>query len=87
MIDKHIDAARRRLAHLQGLSDQTHGTEKRIRDAAADRLGHVEESIAKLRPRVHTDPQAAEKYQALIAERGTLETVLAASRQHIGDEK
>lgn len=77
----HIAAARRRLAHLSGLRARTAAAEARILDAARARLDAVDADLVRLRPRVNTDPHAAERYQALVLERGQLHRVASQSQQ------
>ncbi len=82
--DRHIAAAKTRLAHLGGLAAKAHAAEQRILEAAESRLSDVEADIAKIRPRAIADQQAGDEYQALTLERGQLATVIAAARQAIG---
>lgn len=84
-IQKHIDAAGRRLVHLQGLDAKTAAEERRILDAAVDRLKRVEADIAQLRPRALTDDAAADRYTDLVAERGDLAMVIAQARMVLGE--
>ena len=51
---RHIEAARRRVAHLGALSAATDAAERRILDAAQQRLAQVEADLAKLAPRAIT---------------------------------
>jgi hypothetical protein len=76
----HVDAARARLANLGGLADKTTHAERAILQAADDRRAAIQADIEKLRPRVNLDQAAADQYQALILERGQLDTVAAQSR-------
>ena len=78
--EQHIDAAKRRLAHLGGLSARTAETERRILAAASERLSAVEADIATLRPRALIDHAAGDRYQALALERGQIETVIGRAR-------
>ena len=80
--DKHIAAAKTRLAHLSGLQDRTAQAEQRIHDAAVARRVDVDSDLNRLRPRVHLAGDAAEQYQALILERGQLDTVIANALGH-----
>ena len=73
----HLEAARARLTHLGGLSAHTAAVEGKILESAEARLSVVEQDIATLRPRVNLDGDAAEKYQALVLERGQLKIVIA----------
>lgn len=80
----HLDAARARLADLGGLSAHTADTERRILEAAEHRLEAVQADLDKLRPRVNLDDDAADRYSALVLERGQLSTVIAQSREALG---
>lgn len=75
--DRHIQAAKRRLCHLSGLSGRVDEAERRILEAANDRLGTVQAELEQLRPRVNLDPAAAEQYQAHTLEVGQLRQVIA----------
>ena len=79
--DRHIEAAKRRLAHLGALSARTVETERKILAAAEDRLAAVEADRASLRSRALIDPAAADRYQALTLERGQIETVIGRARE------
>ena len=68
------------MVHLSGLNERTQATEKAILSAAMARRDAVNRDIDDLRPRVNLDGGAAEQYQALILERGQLDTVIAASQ-------
>ena len=81
---EHIGAARKRLGHLAGLAHRTEAAERAILAAATEMLEKVEADLQKLRARVHTDPDAAEQYQALTAERGQLQTIIAQARKTLG---
>lgn len=74
---KHIEAARRRVAHLAALSDATTAADRRIRDAAHKRLEAVEADLAKVAPRALMHDGAAERHAALVKERARLLTVIA----------
>lgn len=79
--DQHLAAAKRRLVHLEGLSQKTEETERRILAAAEDRLAAVSADLEKLRPRVNLDQAAADQYRELTLERGKLSTVIARARE------
>ena len=67
---------------LAGLADagaRTAASATRIRDAARDRRDTVQSRLDELRPLTSTDHGAVDEYQALIAERGQLDVVLAGS--------
>ena len=78
---KHIEAAKRRLAHLAGLRARTLDSERRILDRAVARDGDVTAEMAKLRPAASVHPVAADRYQALVLEAGTLAKVIGQSRR------
>lgn len=79
--DRHIDAAKQRLAHLGGLSERTEAAERKILDAAEDRLTTIDADLAKLRPRVNLDDAAGDQYQALTLERGQCVLVIERAKQ------
>lgn len=74
---KHIEAARRRVAHLAAMSDATADAERQIRDAAQTRLETVEAELAKVTPRAILHDGAAEQHATLLKERARLHTVIA----------
>lgn len=80
---KHIDGAKRRLAHLAGLAATTADTERRILAAAEHRLAAVDADLGALRPRTVIDPDAADRYRALTLERGQIEIVIGRAREHL----
>lgn len=64
-------------ADLGGLSKQAAHAERTDNDltrAAGERLAFVNSRIEELRPTAMTDAAAGEEYQALVAERGQLNT-------------
>ena len=79
--DRHIDASKRRLAHLAGLAAKTEEAERRILAAATHRIEAVEADLGVLRPRVQIDPAAAGRYQELTLERGQLQVAIARARE------
>lgn len=81
--DRHIDAAKRRLAHLGGLSARTEATERRILDAAQARIEAVEADLNALKGRALVDDEAADRYRALTFEHGQLDMVIARARQEL----
>jgi hypothetical protein len=85
MLEKHIAGTKSRLAQLAGLAARTEAAERRIAGAAEDRRAALCADLDKLRPRVHLDPGAAEQYQALVLERGQIDTVLANARRVLGE--
>lgn len=78
---QHVEAAKRRLVHLSGISARTAADEGRILDAAEHRLGVVQQDLATLRPRVNADPAAAARYQDLVLESGQLARVVAQAKK------
>jgi hypothetical protein len=78
---KHIDAAKRRLAHLGGLAAKTEAAEQRILEAAQERVEAVEADMQKLKGRALVDEAAADQYRALTFEHGQLGLVIAHARQ------
>lgn len=56
---------------------QSRQSDDLILHAARTRREEVERILGELRPNVLTNPAAAEQYEALIHERGQLDTVLA----------
>lgn len=83
MPQQRMQDARRQLSGLQLLAYKTEQAERRILQAAEERLDAVQSEIGTLRPRALADADAAERYQALILERGKLQQVIARSRQHL----
>ena len=80
----HINAAKRRLAHLSGLSARTADAERRILTSAEHRHTVVLADMDRLRPRVNTDPSAATAYQAAVLEAGQLAQVIASAQKVLG---
>ena len=80
-LDRHIDAARRRLAHLGGLAGKTDAAERRILAAAQERLAIVQADLAKLKVRAIADNAAGEQYTSLIQEAGQLRLVIAGAER------
>lgn len=78
--ERHIEAAKRRLAHLGGLAARTHEAEQSILAAAEERERAIDAELAKLRPRALLDDDAARRVEELTAERGHLHTIAAKSR-------
>lgn len=76
MHQKHIDAARQRVAHLAALEHASAEADKRIAEAATKRLEAVEAEIAKARPHALTHDDAGSRYTDLVTERGHLMEVL-----------
>lgn len=79
--DRHIAAAKSRLAHLGALAAKTAAAEQQILAAAESRLETVAAELERLRPRALADRAVGDRYQALTLERGRLETIIANARQ------
>lgn len=79
--NRHIAAAKTRLAHLAGLSGKTVAAERSILSAAEQRQHVVERELSSLADRVLTDHEAADRYTTLIQERGQLRMVIASARE------
>ena len=82
---KHVDAAKRRLCHLAGLSQKTVEAERGILAAAGERRAAVQADLDRLQPRVNTDAAAGDQYMALTAERGRLDTMIGHARRVLGE--
>lgn len=82
--DRHIEAARRRVAHLHALDHATTAAERRILDAAEKRLAVVEAEITQARRRALVHDGAADRYMELTEERGRLLEVIRRAGEHIG---
>lgn len=67
---------RSRLQGLSKLRARTDETDRRLQEAAQKELERVNRDLDKLRPRVHLDEAAADRYQALILDRARLERIL-----------
>lgn len=65
------------LAKSAGDAARAARADRSIRAAAEARRAEIESELADLRPRAVTDPESAERYQALVLERGRLDRVLA----------
>lgn len=74
---RHIDAARRRLAHLAMLERRTAEADARIRQAAEQRLAQVEADLAKARRRALLHDGAADALLNLTTERARLLHILS----------
>lgn len=80
-IDRHINAAKRRLTHLAGLASRTEQDERRIKAAAQRRLRDAQADREKLRPRALADHEAGTRFMELSDEIGQLQMVIARSEQ------
>ncbi len=83
--DRHLDAARRRCAHLSGILAASETAERNIHAAAVERLAVVQGDIAKARARAHTDPDSADRLLALTLEAGRLHTVIGRAHDTLGE--
>lgn len=79
--EPHIEGAKRRLVHLAGLSGRTEEAERKIMEAAEDRLTAIDADLSKLRARVNLDGNVADRYQALTLERGQCVLVVERAKQ------
>ena len=84
---RHVSAVKSRLVHLAGLGERTATAEKAILAAAVNRRKAVNADLDTLRSKVNLDDDAAERYQALILERGKIDTVIAASQAALPDHR
>jgi hypothetical protein len=71
---------RSRLSHLAAVGARSARADSKIAEAAQERHADVSGEIEALRTKALTDPAAADRYQALISERGCLNLVMAQSR-------
>lgn len=71
------DMLKRHLADGAALTQSVQRSSEAIQQAARERREVVAAKLAELTPRVHTDKAAADEYEAMIAERGRLDLVLA----------
>lgn len=85
--DRHIEAARQRVAHLHALSHATDEAERKIGEAAKKRLAEVDAELTRLRPRAMLDEATGRRVEDLALERGHLMRVIAqAAARAPGDE-
>lgn len=68
------------LGELAAMAAQTEAMERKILDMATARLAVVEKEIEQARGSAFTNGDAAQKYQELINERGTLHQVIAKAK-------
>jgi hypothetical protein len=78
-MEQYTSGIRRQLAALHGLDRQTAKSERAILDASSGRLQEVQKEIEALRPAVSIDPLAAQRYEALVMERGRLNQIIERS--------
>jgi hypothetical protein len=71
-INRYTAAIRSRLGKLAALGAKAKASEDAIQEAANKRLEAVDADLAKLRPRVMLDDEAARKFEELTLERGRL---------------
>lgn len=72
---------RQKAAELSGAGQQTAAVERKILDAATDRLLIVRQRLDQLSDTVNTDTESAAQYQQLYLEKGRLELVIANAGQ------
>lgn len=72
------DALRGDLAALGAQSESVRQVDNDLTRAAGDRRAWIDPRLDELRPHVHTDRAAADEYEALVAERGQLDTTFPA---------
>jgi hypothetical protein len=84
MADEDLTAGmRRELAHLHHELEHTRAVEARILAGAEDRLASVRREADRLRPKALASDEAAARYEALGAEAGRLEQVIARARARL----
>lgn len=76
--------AQKGLVDAGRLAQHTAHAERSIFAAAEGRLEAVERELAELRPEAITDPEKSQRYMDLIAERGTLQSVIANAQKTLG---
>jgi hypothetical protein len=83
----HPEAAttRRQLGELGVMSAQVERAERQILEHAQRLHGEVLSKLDEMRPEALTSDGGASDYQALVAERGRLERVIAQARQVLGE--
>jgi hypothetical protein len=74
------DKVRSNLGELAAMAAQTEEMERKILKMATERLSAVEQEIEQARGDAFTNAGAAENYQKLITERGTLNQVIAKAK-------
>ncbi|SEI81496.1 hypothetical protein [Paraburkholderia diazotrophica] len=79
---------RKVLGELAAMASQCDEAERRILARATERLEHVEQLIGAARGAVLTGGDAAQRmaYEALIAERGVLEQLIARAKRTLNGE-
>lgn len=76
MTSRYRSAIRKRLTALHALRAKSDAADTQIAEAAQGMLERTEADITKLRPRVHLDQDAADRYQSLVRDRGLLERLV-----------
>lgn len=66
------------------LASKTAHAERTIMGAAETRLAALEKELDDLLPYIYADSDKAQRYMDLVAERGTLQAVLANSKAALG---
>lgn len=85
MKDLHaMTQSRSHLGELAVMASQTEAAERQILAHAEQMHGDVLAKIDDMRPRAAQSEAEGRDYQALVAERGRLEHVIARSRQVLG---
>jgi hypothetical protein len=82
---RHIEAARKRIAHAGALLHASDQADRKILEAATARLKTVQSAIEATRKRAMHDPDAAERYQAAALEAGRLHHVIARAHAVVGE--
>ncbi len=82
---RHIAAARRRVAHLEGLAAGCDAAERKILEAAEARAEALDEELSRARRRAGLDPRAARRVEELTAERARCHVAAATARMRAAD--
>lgn len=86
MQDTHaMTQSRRHIGELAVMARQTEDAERKILAHAMQMHGDVLAKLDDMRPRVMHGEAEGRDYQALVAERGRLERVIAQARLMLGD--
>jgi hypothetical protein len=82
----HIDKARSQLSELGGLQAKTEQTERNIMKSAESRMVDVQRYIDDIKDGIDSaTDEDQERYQGLIAERGTLNIIIGNAMKALGD--
>ena len=83
-MDNHISDTQKKLGELGAMARQTEAAERKILDAATNRLSAIQERLPAARTAALAGGDAQKNaYSELIAERGQLNQVIAQSRAHL----